>query len=1118
MKGGKTSNYQNGGVDPRQGTQRDPGRKTNVRKLKAYQFYTPEEKREQYKYWDKEQPGGRQYNNNELPLDENHPDYGTSNWKYLTDPDRRKREEARGIKYVFDNKGRLVRLSRKGSPMGGTRAQRNERNITPKGPQEETIKLDKREVKKIPTPSPKLPPRPEKRPIETKVSLDKKEVKKIPTTQDDKLPSKPGPGAKEDETSFGDAFKAARAEGEREFEYPKGSGKMFHTRRADETQEQYDAKFPTDKAPKAKTAAEATQEGRKSVEKREKEKTAPTTEPKADMGDVKLTPKMQEDRDKPKETSTLTDTKDTDIEDTFVSADPKPAPAPKPEPEEDPTRFDPDKNIPRETKAENTGETKEETKEEDKTDDSNTEARRGAIVRANKKKKTMPKRKRKLTPMQTRARDFLNNVKSNRAKLKTNTPGRKMRKGGFAEASDSYENGGKVSPKDREKAGKGKGPGPKFGTREFAKNEARIMRDRNKDRNLPTFRKGYVTIGQFDKEGNKRYNLTGDEPKENRRNKMQAAAAGRPMGTKEKMAKAASVPSSKMEEGGNVKVKLHKDDDKKTIGDTNLTLSGDFGVDAAKKNVANKQNNEKKESTDKNANQQPKKEEKRGNYRGGSDTPQVMRDKNINRNRGNRTNNDSDDSSTDSPTRPARKTRLTREERFDLRQRRKDKRLADRLEKKRQKENRRKYRKESRQYRRTIRRKGRQERRESRGVAYSGGRRISPRRWYKNLKDKLGLESIEGRGRLKNYDDFKTSRTQMPVRQYKGGGMIEGAADSYKHGGMLKKPNNKGLKKLPRSVRNKMGYMQDGGKTPTKETGRKNWMQKAKERMGAKYERFKEKGRQKPYTKSQWYNEGYGSFPKQRSAPDYKDMRRMEMKKKNNPDKFTKEDQMYLDYAKSMVNKGDKKSYDVYRDYNKKVQDKSQKAYDQKKESFRQEDIKDRKNRKRDSENVKQKTTRTMPMKMQDGGKAPREFKKLDKNSRYDMKITRETPSKTISDEEVKKFLDDKYNRRSTRSGKKARPNEPRGVSKEGAKYAEDMKVRKSEVSKIKGQKKPTKPQMKKMLRTSTGRTLLRRMGYLGLALSLFDVGKGAYENRKNLKPSLKKRAKSGNPNMGRKI
>ena len=33
---------------------------------------------------------------------------------------------------------------------------------------------------------------------------------------------------------------------------------------------------------------------------------------------------------------------------------------------------------------------------------------------------------------------------------------------------------------------------------------------------------------------------------------------------------------------------------------------------------------------------------------------------------------------------------------------------------------------------------------------------------------------------------------------------------------MLKKPNNPGLKKLPRKVRNKMGYAKDGGKVKSK--------------------------------------------------------------------------------------------------------------------------------------------------------------------------------------------------------------------------------------------------------------------------------------------------------------
>tara|TARA_R100000315_G_scaffold13719_2_gene4540 strand:+ start:865 stop:1056 length:192 start_codon:yes stop_codon:yes gene_type:complete len=33
---------------------------------------------------------------------------------------------------------------------------------------------------------------------------------------------------------------------------------------------------------------------------------------------------------------------------------------------------------------------------------------------------------------------------------------------------------------------------------------------------------------------------------------------------------------------------------------------------------------------------------------------------------------------------------------------------------------------------------------------------------------------------------------------------------------MLKKPTNPGLKKLPRKVRNKMGYAKDGGKVKSK--------------------------------------------------------------------------------------------------------------------------------------------------------------------------------------------------------------------------------------------------------------------------------------------------------------
>lgn len=64
-------------------------------------------------------------------------------------------------------------------------------------------------------------------------------------------------------------------------------------------------------------------------------------------------------------------------------------------------------------------------------------------------------------------------------------------------------------------------------------------------------------------------------------------------------------------------------------------------------------------------------------------------------------------------------------------------------------------RKEQRQFRKTMRKKARQEAREERGLTYTGGRRISPRRWYKNLRDKLGLRVKQGSGRLRDYDQFK---------------------------------------------------------------------------------------------------------------------------------------------------------------------------------------------------------------------------------------------------------------------------------------------------------------------------------------------------------------------------
>ena len=48
-------------------------------------------------------------------------------------------------------------------------------------------------------------------------------------------------------------------------------------------------------------------------------------------------------------------------------------------------------------------------------------------------------KKKKLTPLEQRAKDFLNNVAANEAKLKLNTPGRKMKKGGVNNASYNYK-------------------------------------------------------------------------------------------------------------------------------------------------------------------------------------------------------------------------------------------------------------------------------------------------------------------------------------------------------------------------------------------------------------------------------------------------------------------------------------------------------------------------------------------------------------------------------------------------------------------------------------------------------------------------------------------------------
>tara|TARA_R100001443_G_C3338468_1_gene173947 strand:- start:696 stop:1292 length:597 start_codon:yes stop_codon:yes gene_type:complete len=141
-----------------------------------------------------------------------------------------------------------------------------------------------------------------------------------------------------------------------------------------------------------------------------------------------------------------------------------------------------------------------------------------------------------------------------------------------------------------------------------------------------------------------------------------------------------------------------------------------------------------------------------------------------------------------------------------------------------------------RQYNRTMRRKAREERRENRGMTYTQGRRISPRRWFKNLRDKLGARYLH-EGRAKGYRDFNTSRTtrpEKPVKNFKDGGKVS----KYPGGGtnFMKRP------------------YKDGGTPMAREMsdGMKEHLKKMEER-DAKFKKIKQpaKGGTKKLTKSQ---------------------------------------------------------------------------------------------------------------------------------------------------------------------------------------------------------------------------------------------------------------------------
>lgn len=233
------------------------------------------------------------------------------------------------------------------------------------------------------------------------------------------------------------------------------------------------------------------------------------------------------------------------------------------------------------------------------------------------------------------------------------------------------------------------------------------------------------------------------------------------------------------------------------------------------------------------ANRKPKKE---GNYRGGSEIPQVVRDKNIVYDRNwswGDSDNDVDGDGDVENTEGTTKVKKTRDEKFDERQARKQQRSEDRLERKRKRAARRKYRKESRQYRRTMRRKAREERRALRGHDHVEGRRISPRRWLKNLRGKI-TGRWYGEGNLKGYRDFRNARTTEPVREYNMGGMAMHQDDmntqSYENRqerkaarkerkaekAFMQGKEGKGIRKEQKAAKatSKMGMFKDGGLSP----------------------------------------------------------------------------------------------------------------------------------------------------------------------------------------------------------------------------------------------------------------------------------------------------------------
>ena len=414
---------------------------------------------------------------------------------------------------------------------------------------------------------------------------------------------------------------------------------------------------------------------------------------------------------------------------------------------------------------------------------------------------------------------------------------------------------------------------------------------------------------------------------------------------------------------GNTSVQLPPKKEK-TTGEK---LPEGFGVEAAKKAVANKKSDstvnkndiETQEST-----KPPKEEGGRGNYHGGSDTPQVIRDKDIDRGRGAGSDDVDGDGDVEKPTRlsrdeRARERQRRRDERFMERQARKDARNERRLERRRQRQNRRTFRKEQRQFRRTERRRQRQEKREQRGMTHTGGRRISPRRWYKNLRDKLGLHT-NAYDRLKDYDEFKTSRTEKPTRKYKGGGMADSAA--YEKGGTTKKP---------------------------RQEKKRNWVQEKLHRYKTTRDHKRSMEKSKPYTEDQWYKGSYGHTRAgyQHHAPDWKQLQILERGKKSGKrsdtgQPWSEEDERLLQYARDLQKKDGRTSYQKHKAHRQRVSDAKENKYQAQKKEWADKDKKAKEQRKKDAKESSLKRSQNMKFgpKYITGGRA--QVRQL-KNQRY---------------------------------------------------------------------------------------------------------------------------------------